>query len=94
MRFHTLPGSKRYPDTEGEYKVVLDRHNTVVAELAADGSVLVVSAGYSGHPDPGGDVRDRTTAACSTRAVYWTSVLTDPDPEPGSWMHLYVEDVA
>lgn len=34
VRFHSLPGSKRYPDTEAEYEILLDRHHGVLVELA------------------------------------------------------------
>ena len=30
VRFHSLPGSKRYPDTDAEYDIVLHRYNTVL----------------------------------------------------------------
>src|SRR4051812_31278201 len=52
VRFHTLPGSKRYPGTEEEYQIVLARHNTVLAELATRLELLVVTAGYSEAPEP------------------------------------------
>jgi hypothetical protein len=47
VRFHTLPGSERYPETEAEYGIVLARHNTVLAQLVTGPSVFVVTAGYS-----------------------------------------------
>ncbi|WP_432049890.1 DUF3885 domain-containing protein [Verrucosispora sp. NA02020] len=52
VRFHALPGSQRYPDTEIEYGIVLARHNTVLAELVTGPAVLVITAGYSDQPDP------------------------------------------
>lgn len=36
VRFHSLPDSKRYAETEQEYEVILDRHHRVLAELGAD----------------------------------------------------------
>lgn len=32
VRFHSLPGSKRYPDGDAEYAVLLDRYDTVLDE--------------------------------------------------------------
>ncbi|MGC4897283.1 DUF3885 domain-containing protein [Micromonospora sp. DT31] len=32
-RFHSLPGSKRYPADESEYAALLDRHYTTLSEL-------------------------------------------------------------
>ncbi|MEV0456725.1 DUF3885 domain-containing protein [Catellatospora methionotrophica] len=34
VRFHTLPGSKRYPENEDEYRTVLNRHYTVLTNWA------------------------------------------------------------
>ncbi|MGW1610935.1 DUF3885 domain-containing protein [Streptomyces sp. NPDC002285] len=33
VRFHSLPRSKRYPETEEEYAIVLHRYNTLLDEL-------------------------------------------------------------
>jgi hypothetical protein len=41
VRFHSLPGSKRYADTPDEYKVLLNRHNTVLHELRGDPDLSV-----------------------------------------------------
>ncbi|WP_375479364.1 hypothetical protein [uncultured Jatrophihabitans sp.] len=35
VRFHSLPGSKRYADTDDEHQEVLRRHRTVLNELLA-----------------------------------------------------------
>jgi hypothetical protein len=53
VRFHSLPGSKRYPDNEAEYTEILARHNTVLGELACPGTqVVLVTTGYSDSPLP------------------------------------------
>lgn len=41
VRLHSLPGSKRYPDTKAEYATVLYRHNTVLTELGAAAVYLI-----------------------------------------------------
>lgn len=41
-RFHSLPESKRYPDSEEELVVVLHRHNAVLAALAGRGDPVVL----------------------------------------------------
>ncbi|MFJ2159757.1 hypothetical protein [Streptomyces sp. NPDC087856] len=43
VRFHSLPGSKRYPESEDEYAVLLHRYNTVLDELFAGAEVFVVT---------------------------------------------------
>ena len=45
LRIHSLPDSKRYPETEVEYMEVLRRHNAVAAEVLGRGAScsLIVS---------------------------------------------------
>ena len=89
VRFHTLPQSKRYPGTEAEYEIVLARHNAVLADLATDSAILVMTAGYSDSREPRGN-RSPETVAVHPNAVYWTSECTEDEPGFESWMHLYV----
>src|SRR5690606_34077424 len=37
--------------------------------------------------------RSDKTIAVHPGAFHWTSILLDPDPEPGSWIHLYISEV-
>ncbi|WP_443612922.1 DUF3885 domain-containing protein [Actinospica acidithermotolerans] len=44
VRFHSLPGSKRYPEGEAEMQSVLDRHHALLTALLGDrGGDLVVT---------------------------------------------------
>lgn len=53
VRFHSLPGSKRYPGDESEYATVLARHNLILGELATPGQRLtLLTTGYSSSPEP------------------------------------------
>jgi hypothetical protein len=53
VRFHSLPGSKRYPDGAAEYSVVLERHNRILGELAhQEEGVVLLTTGYSRTPEP------------------------------------------
>lgn len=48
FRIHSLSGSKRYPDTEEEWKILLDRHNKIITDLLGDNSsILIVTGDYS-----------------------------------------------
>src|SRR5690349_17123058 len=89
VRFHTLPRSKRYPETETEYEVVLARHNAVLSRLVTGARVLVVTASYSETGDLRGD-RSPETVAVHPDAVYWTSARMDDEPDFESWIHLHV----
>lgn len=53
VRFHSLPESKRYPESEDEYAEVLSRHNAILSELVQSQSqVVLVTTGYSASSEP------------------------------------------
>lgn len=53
IRFHSLLLSKRYPDTEDEYLILLERHNRILNELNASGQKLTLfTTGCSAKPYP------------------------------------------
>ncbi|GAA2692883.1 MULTISPECIES: hypothetical protein [Actinosynnema] len=91
VRFHSLPESKRYPDTEGEWVVVLDRYNTVLDELFAGLDVHVVTSDWSSAATPPGRPHERTR--WNPGAHHWTSILTDTDPDDPVYTHLYVSRI-
>lgn len=93
VRFHSLPGSKRYADTEAEYEILLDRHHTVLLELAGpaygatDALVLTMSWSSSNRPAR----RRRAVVAAAPDATHWASfVFDDSDPEAVIWWHAYL----
>jgi hypothetical protein len=54
FRIHTLPDSKRYPQTIAEYTEVLHRHNTILDDLLpGDRSIILLATSYTmGDPNP------------------------------------------
>lgn len=42
VRFHALPESKRYPDDEEEFAIILGRQNRVLGDLLGSGSQVVL----------------------------------------------------
>jgi hypothetical protein len=53
VRFHSLPESKRYPEGEPEYQILLERHNAILGELVGQAPrVVLVTTGYSETPGP------------------------------------------
>jgi hypothetical protein len=96
VRFHSLPGSKRYADSEAEYEELVRRHTTVLAELAGDaaaapGDLLVITCSWSFGPTP--PLRPAPVMAASPGAWHWQSILTDEDDEGQAWTHLFVERI-
>ena len=52
VRFHSLPHSKRYPEDEAEYAMVLERHNRVLGELVQNGEIIaLLTTDYSDTVD-------------------------------------------
>eukprot|EP01029_Cantina_marsupialis_P025320 TRINITY_DN6691_c0_g3_i2.p1 TRINITY_DN6691_c0_g3~~TRINITY_DN6691_c0_g3_i2.p1 ORF type:complete len:194 (-),score=6.83 TRINITY_DN6691_c0_g3_i2:304-885(-) len=45
FRIHSLPNSKRYADTEDEYKIILDRQNNLIEDLIGTGVEIAISFG-------------------------------------------------
>jgi len=45
FRIHSLPNSKRYADTEDEYKIILDRQNNLIEDLIGAGTEIAISFG-------------------------------------------------
>ncbi len=54
IRIHSLPDSKRYPDNEDEWMIILHRQNSILTDLLGDGSkILILTGGYhfEGHTE-------------------------------------------
>jgi len=45
FRIHSLPESKRYPDSADEYKILLDRQNQLINDLLGEDSEVVITFG-------------------------------------------------
>ena len=90
VRFHGLPGSKRYPDDESEYREVLTRHNTILRELAGPGSkVVLLTTGYSESPEPSGrppELVDLDGDATPWRTLAMHAINGEDDP---CYWHVY-----
>lgn len=77
VRFHSLPESKRYAESEQEYCEILKRHDAIVSTFAADGDLLhLLTAGYSATQSP---VRSYTELD-----------TLDPNSEP--WRSVQIEE--
>ncbi|MFE6284859.1 hypothetical protein [Streptomyces sp. NPDC057877] len=92
VRFHSLPGSKRHPESEDEYAIVLHRYNTVLDELFAGVDVFVVTMDWSNTPDgpPGHPAPRRRFHPAGVR--WWTEAdVDDPDPDFHTHTRLYAD---
>lgn len=92
VRFHSLPGSKRYPESEEEYAVVADRCNTVLDELFTGLDVFVVTMDWSSTPTgPEGFPTPRREL--QPNGVHWWTESEEGEPNPEFHTHtrLYAD---
>ena len=94
VRFHSLPGSKRYPETDDETGEMLFRYNTVLGELVtSDLSVsnteqllYVLTHSWSESRFP--MIRDSDLVHALPDAELWQSL--PPDDYSECWTHVWV----
>ncbi|WP_307871515.1 hypothetical protein [Micromonospora sp. M61] len=94
MRFHSLPGSKRYPDNESEYAILLDRHYTTLSELDPGAALLVVTSEWTESPATTPQMWPRRSEVTPS-AWHWQTLLEEPEEEPEyrSYTQLYAETI-
>jgi hypothetical protein len=83
VRFHSLPGSKRYPDGPQEEALILSRHNAVLKEVWPPGTSIVIiqtifSFSEKTMPEP-----DASGWTC------WHAFAADPAEADTVWWHLF-----
>lgn len=92
VRFDSLPESKRYPETDAEYEVLLSRHHAVLRELAgqrdAADEALIVSMSASSSPRP--TRRGSAVASAAPHAKHWSSFAVDESGPETYWQHAYL----
>lgn len=94
IRFHSLPGSKRFAETPEERAEVLSRHNTVLADLfslveAADERpvALAITCAWGNRADR---ARPPDLVAADPAASFWRSHQRDPEAAHSTmWTHLW-----
>jgi hypothetical protein len=92
VRFHSLPGSKRYPESEEEYTTVLHRYNTVLDELFVGTDVFVVTMDWSTTPTGPAPWPTPREALYPGSILWWTESHEDnPDPEFHTYTRLYAD---
>lgn len=91
VRFHSLPGSKRYPEDESEYATVLDRHNHILGELiGSEQKVVLLTTEYSESPQPAQLQSELRTLILDARP--WRTVamhMMDRDFDAPNYWHVF-----
>lgn len=94
VRFHSLPGGRRYPDGEADRREIVRRHRAILAELGAwsgGEDLLLITATWSG--DLVVQERPPYLAALTPRSWFWDSIAVDADDGVLGCVHLWVETV-
>lgn len=84
VRFHSLPGSKRYPDDEAEYQVILHRHNTILSELDAS-EIYLITVEWGTNDLAAGTEPIHT--GLHPNSARWMRVVDPDDPEVAFVLH-------
>ncbi|MET7369337.1 hypothetical protein ABZS61_26450 [Streptomyces sp. NPDC005566] len=90
VRFHSLPGSKRYPENDDEYAIMLDRHHAVLNELGPhDTELYVITREWNWDAEP--VTRMPQLAQVDPDARHWGSHVHDDEfPDDIVYEHEYV----
>ncbi|MCX5361118.1 hypothetical protein OG864_20635 [Streptomyces sp. NBC_00124] len=89
VRFHSLLDSK-YPDSEDEYAIALERHNTILGELFTGLDVFVVTPDWSDTlTDPAGYPTPR--AELHPQGIHWWTKSDQHDPEYYTHTRFYAD---
>ena len=60
FRIHSLPESKRYAESDGEYKILLDRQNELINDLIGEDSEIIISFGLYTNDITNGNYKELT----------------------------------
>lgn len=97
VRFHSLPESKRYPDSDAEWAELLRRHHIVLRELLETSThrdhLIVITAAWTNTASVA--KRDPDLLTALSDADPWTSVLVEREDDGfENWTHLFTSRVS
>lgn len=93
VRFHSLPGSKRYPENEDEYCTAIDRQHCVINKLlGVERKLVLLTTGYSQGPSAAQP--DSEWSRLNPRASLWRSVPMHRSEESFdlNYWHVYASE--
>jgi hypothetical protein len=85
FRVHSLPESKRYPDSAAELSILLARHNTVVTDVLGDGSPCMIVADPEYVPRDAARARGQRQFASLGLQPLMTIVESEPKDIDRAW---------
>lgn len=91
FRIHTLPKSKRYPDSESEYEEIFSRHNTVLEDLFdSEEKFILASTSCSGDAEP---IRSPKIEEMGLQQNFWQSIQVDEEAPGETHCHVFIDFV-
>ncbi|WP_460708427.1 DUF3885 domain-containing protein [Myceligenerans halotolerans] len=85
VRFHSLPESKRYADSEEEYQILLGRHHQILAELRGDDESDIVAVRREWFDGGRFSAPKRFRRIAATWPLWRTFADADPDSDGTPW---------
>lgn len=92
VRFHSLPESKRYAESDSEHRTILDRHNQILQALATPNETLAFTS--TGYSETATAVRDHPNLnELDPSAEHWHTIAKheiDSDFDYPSYWHIFM----
>jgi hypothetical protein len=93
FRIHTLPESKRYPETEEDYQEILRRHNMLLSDLLGEnGEFVLITTGYSGTPNPAPPYPEHLSTIGLQEHLMTSPTPKDYEEDDQDYWHFYMSE--
>lgn len=91
LRIHTLPKSKRYPENEGEYNEILQRHNLILSDLFRRNHQYFLITFHYGYKSEG-LTKDKKLQKLNLQRNLWCSFKADEFDNDSFYWHAYFDE--
>src|SRR5690242_3897509 len=93
FRIHTLPESKRYPETEAEYQEILRRHNLLLDDLLGEqGEFVLITTGYSETTNPAPPYPEHLSVISHHENFLTSPMPKDHEEDEQAYWHFYMSE--
>ena len=91
FRIHTLPDSKRYAESNEEYKEICDRHNMILSDLiGVENPFFLLTANYRMiNEEP---TQDKRLVKLNLQSEYWRNICPFED-SPEIYWDIYFDEL-
>ena len=92
LRIHSLPESKRYPETEAEYRELLRRHNEVATTVLGEDEQCILFATTFSNRRAGPDIADMP--AVDDAKFFYVPELSTKEPTEQIWANVSAASIS